>query len=67
MNFIVILLIIFVLAVFGLFYLYILYKNLKSHMEQSRVVNQRLNNKKYKYTPKNENFLSILYKQMYMG
>uniref|UniRef100_A0A6C0CTP1 Uncharacterized protein n=1 Tax=viral metagenome TaxID=1070528 RepID=A0A6C0CTP1_9ZZZZ len=67
MNFILVLFVIFVVAMFGCFYLYITHKNLKSHMEQSRSINYKLNNKTYKYTPKDENFLTILYRHFHVG
>ena len=50
---------IFVVALFGWFYLYIIHKDLKSHMEHSRTINYKLNNKTYKYTPKKEHFLRM--------
>jgi hypothetical protein len=67
MNFILVLFMIFVVALFGWFYLYIIHKDLKSHMEHSRAINYKLNNKTYKYTPKKEHFLSILYRQFHVG
>jgi len=36
-------------------------------MEQSRSINYKLNNKTYKYTPKDENFLTILYRHFHVG